>query len=325
MKTMRILAVMGVVCTLVAGVALADLRPRDFLGVANFPDVEEVAGVDALANGDFLVLAEGALYQGDKDADDFAQVWPSEAEAKTIPADTGGFVAALENAQALVGLDDTLWLFDLDAEDVLVGDIAVAGDASDAVYGEYLGDSRVLITRTGEGVNELGILQFAVGVNTAAVYTKVVEGNTPPLGAAVLLGDTVYVGAGSEVRAFALSALLGEEVPEKDMLSWDDGELLGDDFLTFGPTSARRGALLVSGLTGFQIVQITGAAVPVGFGGEDTHVAIYNAASDKVLVVNIDNGTAQIQSVSLWQRILRWLLPIAGILLLLLLIFGFLL
>lgn len=143
MKKNRVLAVTGVLCALLASVALAQpsTPPTDFTALPGFPGPAgeyTSVGVDALESGKLVVYDGSSVYLEDGvEADRYTAFAGYDGDG----AGLAGFVAASpDDSTALIGAYGTgdLWLFDAD-------DPAAAGDPLGAVegvlFGEYLDDT----------------------------------------------------------------------------------------------------------------------------------------------------------------------------------------
>lgn len=350
MKKNRVLAVTGVLCALLASVALAQpsTPPTDFTPLPRFPGPAgeyTSVGVDALESGKLVVYDGSSVYLEDGvEADRYKAFAGYDGDG----AGLAGFVAASpDDSTALIGAYGTgdLWLFDADAP-------AAAGDPLGAVegvlFGEYLDDTNVLVSVYVEEmdiaygkqyvtVSELGIVDTA---NTAALYTAVVDmGETGIPGGIVVAGDEVYTtnAATGQIRSFAVADLLDPEVAKP--LAWEDGALIGT-FNDFGPTAvSSQCTLLVSGndaTTGRGAIQFV--STDGEFGGDAqmateadiaAHIAVYNPETEKVVAVVLDDiGDAANAWVSAESyeaaSILGLLAGLGGLILLLVLIFGLL-
>lgn len=345
MKKNRVLAVTGVLCALLASVALAQpsTPPTDFTALPGFPGLagEYISvGVDALESGELVVYDGSSVYlEDDVEADTYTAFAGYDGDG----AGLAGFVAASpDDSTALIGAYGTgdLWLFDADAP-------AAAGDPLGAVegvlFGEYLDDTNVLVSvYVEEEESELGIVDTA---NTAALYTAVVDmGETGIPGGIVVAGDEVYTtnAATGQIRSFAVADLLDPEVAKP--LSWEeDGALIGT-FNDFGPTAvSSQCTLLVSGndaTTGRGAIQFV--STDGEFGGDAhmateadiaAHIAVYNPKTEKVVAVVLDDtrdaanawvSAESYEAATSFGRILGLLAGLGGLILLLVLIFGLL-
>ncbi len=354
MKTNRIVAVTGVLCTLLVGVALAQpsTPPTDFTALPGFPGPAEgytSVGVDALESGELVVYDGSSVYmEDDVEADAYTAYSGYDGEAGGL----AGFVAASPDSAALIGAYSTgsLWLFDADAP-AAAG--APLGAVEGVLFGEYLDDTNVLVSvyveeENGEvieevkqaGVSELGIVDTA---NTAALYTAVVDMGEGIPGGLVVAKDNVYTtnAATGQIRSFAIEDLLDPEVAKP--LDWEEGALVGT-FNDFGPTAvSSQCTLLVSGVdatTGKGAVQFVSLAGE--FGGDAqmateaetaAHVAVYNPETEKVIAVVLDDsGDAtnayvsdeSYEAATFFGGIFAWLAGLGGLILLLIVIFGLL-
>lgn len=356
MKKNRVLAVTGVLCALLASVALAQpsTPPTDFTALPGFPGPagEYISvGVDALESGELVVYDGSSVYlEDDVEADTYTAFAGYDGDG----AGLAGFVAASpDDSTALIGAYGTgdLWLFDADAP-------AAAGDPLGAVegvlFGEYLDDTNVLVSvyveeeemdilygEQYETVSELGIVDTA---NTAALYTAVVDmGETGIPGGIVVAGDEVYTtnAATGQIRSFAVADLLDPEVAKP--LAWEDGALIGT-FNDFGPTAvSSQCTLLVSGndaTTGRGAIQFV--STDGEFGGDAqmateadiaAHIAVYNPETEKVVAVVLDDtgdaanawvSAESYEAATFFGSILGLLAGLGGLILLLVLIFGLL-
>jgi len=344
MKKNRVLAVTGVLCALLASVALAQpsTPPTDFTALPGFPGPAgeyTSVGVDALESGKLVVYDGSSVYLEDGvEADRYKAFAGYDGDG----AGLAGFVAASpDDSTALIGAYGTgdLWLFDADAP-------AAAGDPLGAVegvlFGEYLDDTNVLVSvYVEEEESELGIVDTA---NTAALYTAVVDmGETGIPGGIVVAGDEVYTtnAATGQIRSFAVADLLDPEVAKP--LAWEDGALIGT-FNDFGPTAvSSQCTLLVSGndaTTGRGAIQFV--STDGEFGGDAqmateadiaAHIAVYNPKTEKVVAVVLDDigdaanawvSAESYEAATFFGSILGLLAGLGGLILLLVLIFGLL-
>ncbi len=354
MKKNRVLAVTGVLCTLLASVALAQpsTPPTDFTALPGFPGPAgeyTSVGVDALESGKLVVYDGSAvLLEKDVEADDYTPYEGYDGSGEGL----AGFVAASpDDSAALIGAYGTgdLWLFDAD-------DPADAGDPLGAVegvlFGEYLDDTNVLVSVYVEElddiaygkqyatVSELGIVATD---NTAALYTAVVDMGDGIPGGIVVAGDEVFTtnAATGQIRSFAVADLLDPEVPKP--IPWKNGALIGT-FNDFGPTAvSSQCTLLVSGNDAttnkgaIQFVSTDGE-----FGGDAqmateseiaAHIAVYNPETEKVIAVVLDDtgdaanawvSAESYEAATFFGSILALLAGLGGLILLLVLIFGLL-
>lgn len=344
MKKNRVLAVTGVLCALLASVALAQpsTPPTDFTALPGFPGPAgeyTSVGVDALESGKLVVYDGSSVYLEDGvEADRYTAFAGYDGDG----AGLAGFVAASpDDSTALIGAYGTgdLWLFDAD-------DPAAAGDPLGAVegvlFGEYLDNTNVLVSvYVEEEESELGIVDTA---NTAALYTAVVNmGETGIPGGIVVAGDKVYTtnAATGQIRSFAVKELLDLATGSREPLAWEKGALIGT-FNDFGPTAvSSQCTLLVSGndaTTGRGAIQFV--STDGEFGGDAqmateaniaAHIAVYNPKTKKVVAVVLDDiGDAANAWVSAESyeaatfNILGLLAGLGGLILLLVLIFGLL-
>ena len=343
MKKNRVLAVTGVLCALLASVALAQpsTPPTDFTALPGFPGPAgeyTSVGVDALESGKLVVYDGSSVYLEDGvEADRYTAFAGYDGDG----AGLAGFVAASpDDSTALIGAYGTgdLWLFDAD-------DPAAAGDPLGAVegvlFGEYLDDTNVLVSvYVEEEESELGIVDTA---NTAALYTAVVDmGETGIPGGIVVAGAEVYTtnAATGQIRSFAVADLLDPEVAKP--LAWEDGALIGT-FNDFGPTAvSSQCTLLISGndaTTGRGAIQFV--STDGEFGGDAqmateadiaAHIAVYNPETEKVVAVVLDTGdlanawvsAESYEAATFFGSILGLLAGLGGLILLLVLIFGLL-
>lgn len=343
MKKNRVLAVTGVLCALLASVALAQpsTPPTDFTALPGFPGPAgeyTSVGVDALESGKLVVYDGSSVYLEDGvEADRYTAFAGYDGDG----AGLAGFVAASpDDSTALIGAYGTgdLWLFDAD-------DPAAAGDPLGAVegvlFGEYLDDTNVLVSVYVEDISELGIVDTA---NTAALYTAVVDmGETGIPGGIVVAGAEVYTtnAATGQIRSFAVADLLDPEVAKP--LAWEDGALIGT-FNDFGPTAvSSQCTLLVSGndaTTGRGAIQFV--STDGEFGGDAqmateadiaAHIAVYNPETEKVVAVVLDDtgdaanawvSAESYEAATFFGSILGLLAGLGGLILLLVLIFGLL-
>ena len=343
MKKNRVLAVTGVLCALLASVALAQpsTPPTDFTALPGFPGPAgeyTSVGVDALESGKLVVYDGSSVYLEDGvEADRYTAFAGYDGDG----AGLAGFVAASpDDSTALIGAYGTgdLWLFDAD-------DPAAAGDPLGAVegvlFGEYLDDTNVLVSVYVEDISELGIVDTA---NTAALYTAVVDmGETGIPGGIVVAGAEVYTtnAATGQIRSFAVKDLLDPEVAKP--LAWEDGALIGT-FNDFGPTAvSSQCTLLVSGndaTTGRGAIQFV--STDGEFGGDAqmateadiaAHIAVYNPKTEKVVAVVLDDtgdaanawvSAESYEAATFFGSILGLLAGLGGLILLLVLIFGLL-
>lgn len=344
MKKNRVLAVTGVLCALLASVALAQpsTPPTDFTALPGFPGPAgeyTSVGVDALESGKLVVYDGSSVYLEDGvEADRYTAFAGYDGDG----AGLAGFVAASpDDSTALIGAYGTgdLWLFDAD-------DPAAAGDPLGAVegvlFGEYLDDTNVLVSvYVEEEVSELGIVDTA---NTAALYTAVVDmGETGIPGGIVVAGAEVYTtnAATGQIRSFAVKELLDPKVAKP--LAWEDGALIGT-FNDFGPTAvSSQCTLLVSGndaTTGRGAIQFV--STDGEFGGDAqmateadiaAHIAVYNPKTEKVVAVVLDDigdaanawvSAESYEAATFFGSILGLLAGLGGLILLLVLIFGLL-
>jgi len=344
MKKNRVLAVTGVLCALLASVALAQpsTPPTDFTALPGFPGPAgeyTSVGVDALESGELVVYDGSSVYlEDDVEADTYTAFAGYDGDG----AGLAGFVAASpDDSTALIGAYGTgdLWLFDADAP-------AAAGDPLGAVegvlFGEYLDDTNVLVSvYVEEEESELGIVDTA---NTAALYTAVVDmGETGIPGGIVVAGAEVYTtnAATGQIRSFAVKDLLDPEVAKP--LAWEDGALIGT-FNDFGPTAvSSQCTLLVSGndaTTGRGAIQFV--STDGEFGGDAqmateadsaAHIAVYNPKTEKVVAVVLDDtgdaanawvSAESYEAATFFGSILGLLAGLGGLILLLVLIFGLL-
>ena len=344
MKKNRVLAVTGVLCALLASVALAQpsTPPTDFTALPGFPGPAgeyTSVGVDALESGKLVVYDGSSVYLEDGvEADRYTAFAGYDGDG----AGLAGFVAASpDDSTALIGAYGTgdLWLFDADAP-------AAAGDPLGAVegvlFGEYLDDTNVLVSvYVEEEVSELGIVDTA---NTAALYTAVVDmGETGIPGGIVVAGAKVYTtnAATGQIRSFAVKELLDPKVAKP--LDWEDGALIGT-FNDFGPTAvSSQCTLLVSGndaTTGRGAIQFV--STDGEFGGDAqmateadiaAHIAVYNPKTEKVVAVVLDDtgdaanawvSAESYEAATFFGSILGLLAGLGGLILLLVLIFGLL-
>lgn len=349
MKKNRVLAVTGVLCALLASVALAQpsTPPTDFTALPGFPGPAgeyTSVGVDALESGELVVYDGSSVYlEDDVEADTYTAFAGYDGDG----AGLAGFVAASpDDSTALIGAYGTgdLWLFDFDADAP-----AAAGDPLGAVegvlFGEYLDDTNVLVSvYVEEEVSELGIVDTA---NTAALYTAVVDMETGIPGGIVVAGAKVYTtnAATGQIRSFAVKDLLDLLDPEvAKPLKWEeDGALIGT-FNDFGPTAvSSQCTLLVSGndaTTGRGAIQFV--STDGEFGGdaqmatEDdiaAHIAVYNPKTKKVVAVVLDDigdaanawvSAESYEAATFFDNIRGLLAGLGGLILLLVLIFGLL-
>lgn len=343
MKKNRVLAVTGVLCALLASVALAQpsTPPTDFTALPGFPGPAgeyTSVGVDALESGKLVVYDGSSVYLEDGvEADRYTAFAGYDGDGTGL----AGFVAASpDDSTALIGAYGTgdLWLFDAD-------DPAAAGDPLGAVegvlFGEYLDDTNVLVSVYVEDISELGIVDTA---NTAALYTAVVDmGETGIPGGIVVAGAEVYTtnAATGQIRSFAVADLLDPEVAKP--LAWEDGALIGT-FNDFGPTAvSSQCTLLVSGndaTTGRGAIQFV--STDGEFGGDAqmateadiaAHIAVYNPETEKVVAVVLDDtgdaanawvSAESYEAATFFGSILGLLAGLGGLILLLVLIFGLL-
>ena len=343
MKKNRVLAVTGVLCALLASVALAQpsTPPTDFTALPGFPGPAgeyTSVGVDALESGKLVVYDGSSVYLEDGvEADRYTAFAGYDGDG----AGLAGFVAASpDDSTALIGAYGTgdLWLFDAD-------DPAAAGDPLGAVegvlFGEYLDDTNVLVSVYVEDISELGIVDTA---NTAALYTAVVDmGETGIPGGIVVAGAEVYTtnAATGQIRSFAVKELLDPKVAKP--LAWEDGALIGT-FNDFGPTAvSSQCTLLVSGndaTTGRGAIQFV--STDGEFGGDAqmateadiaAHIAVYNPKTEKVVAVVLDDtgdaanawvSAESYEAATFFGSILGLLAGLGGLILLLVLIFGLL-
>ena len=357
MKKNRALVLTGVLCTLLASVALAQpaTPPTDFEVLPGFPGPDEgyeSVGVDALKSGVLVVYDGSAVYLEDAvEADEYTAYEGYEGVGEGL----AGFVAASPNGStALIGAYGTgdLWLFDAnnpaDADEPY-------GTVEGALFGEYLNDTQVLLSVFVDEeilfdkqygpvfvcASELGVLD----VNTGALYTAVVDMGDGIPGGSVVVGRDVYTtnAATGQIRSFKVADLLDPEVAKP--LAWEDGALVGT-FNDFGPTAvSSKGTLLVSGndaTTGRGAIQFV--STDGIFGGDaqmpyesDTaaHLAVYNPKTSKVIAVVFDDSGEDLdvnawvsvdtyEATTFFGGILALLAGLGGFLLLLILLLGFL-
>ncbi|HOF41045.1 MAG TPA: hypothetical protein PLD73_13305 [Candidatus Hydrogenedentes bacterium] len=358
MKKNRALVLTGVLCTLLASVALAQpsTPPTNFEALPGFPGPDadyESVGVDALRTGELVVYDGATVYLEDGvDEDEYTAYTGYDGAGEGL----AGFVAASPNGStALIGAYGTgdLWLFDADAP-TNAGE--PYGTVPGVLFGEYLNNTQVLVSvyldeeiygkQNGPGilvVSELGIVDTA---NTNALYTKVVDMGMDGIpGGSVVVGRDVYTtnAATGQIRSFRVADLLDPLVYKP--LAWEDGALVGT-FNDFGPTAASsKGTLLVSGndaTTGRGAIQFV--STDGIFGGDaqmayesDTaaHIAVYNPRTSKVIAVVLDDS-GEAADINAWVSVDRYepttffggilalLAGLGGFLLLLILLLGFL-
>ena len=303
MKTNRILGLTAVVCTLLAGGALA-LDATDF-SVIDFPPpvTQDLVGVDALADGSVVVYdGESVFVRGAEEGDAFDAGTALYANTGENAVGSEGFVAADPNGGALIGAaDGAMWL--LDGSELVVTD----GPTDGVVFGEFVDATSVLVSSG----TELGLVTWNSGELTAS-YTAVVDYNTSSMAPAgiVCIDDKVYVGdASGTIRSFKVADL--KAVTDTPLEAADGAAFATapnfagkDGYGVFGPTSATPdGNLLVGGVGTIEVVQPGGFLRRAGrvfesvdFGTELLYLPIsvsVDGVDGKILVADSDGGAQE--------------------------------